>query len=96
MYGEPSNTFIMFSVLYHEELAVSLLESTLFHSDSIEAMEDKIIDLIDYAVSYLTMIIYSNDAQYEDETPEYELISISNHYELYQLLLTLCLLLEHV
>ena len=57
-HGEPTNTFILFSVLYHEEIAIALLESVMYHSDSVETMDDSIIDLIDYAVHYITMLLY--------------------------------------
>ncbi|XP_034943955.1 zinc finger MYND domain-containing protein 10 [Chelonus insularis] len=55
---ELSNTFMIYSILYHENIAVSLMENILFHSDSIESMDDSTLDLIDYAVSYLTSIIF--------------------------------------
>lgn len=63
LHGEPTNTFILFSVFYHEEMAVSLLENVLYHSDSAESMDDSIIDLIDYAVHYLTKLLYSKNTE---------------------------------
>lgn len=68
LYGEPSNTFLLFSVFYHEEMAVSLIENVLYHSDSVETMDDSIIDLIDYAVSYITMLLYSENAEPNDKS----------------------------
>ena len=56
---EPTNSFLLFSVFYHEEITISLLENVLFHCESIETMDDTVIDLIDYAVFYVTKIIYS-------------------------------------
>lgn len=55
--GEPSNTFMLFSVLYHEVILVSLLENTLFHNESAQSVDDTIIDLIDYAVQHVTMLL---------------------------------------
>lgn len=61
LHEEPANTFILFSVFYHEELAVSILENVLYHSDSVETMDDSIIDLIDYACNYITLLLYSKN-----------------------------------
>jgi hypothetical protein len=61
--GEPTNTFILFSVFYHEGISVSLLENVLYYADSTETMNDSIIDLIDYSVNYLTMLLYSNSTE---------------------------------
>lgn len=57
--NELNNTFLLYSVLYHEETAVSLLESVLYHSDSIESINDSVIDLIDYSVEYVTKLLFS-------------------------------------
>ncbi|XP_063983250.1 zinc finger MYND domain-containing protein 10 [Diachasmimorpha longicaudata] len=57
--GEPSNTFMMYSVFYHESIVVSLLENIVFHSDSVETLEDSALDLIDYTVSKVTDLIFS-------------------------------------
>ncbi|XP_020278605.1 zinc finger MYND domain-containing protein 10 isoform X2 [Pseudomyrmex gracilis] len=55
--NEPSNTFMLFSVFYHEVIAVSLLENVLFHCKSSDTMDDTIIDLIDYAVQCATVLL---------------------------------------
>lgn len=62
-YGEPENTFILFSIFYHEETAIALLENILYHSDCAESIDDTVIDLIDYAVNYITMLIYSSSTE---------------------------------
>ena len=64
MNEEPTNTFILFSVFYHEELAVSLLENVLFHSESIEIMDDCVLDLIDYAVNNITVLLYGENEDF--------------------------------
>ncbi|CAD6225380.1 GSCOCG00005649001-RA-CDS [Cotesia congregata] len=63
---EPSNTFMLYSVLYHESIAVSLLENILYHSDSVESLEDPALDLIDYAVSCITEIIFPKEQDQGD------------------------------
>ncbi|EFN80765.1 Zinc finger MYND domain-containing protein 10, partial [Harpegnathos saltator] len=55
--GEPSNTFMLFSVLYHEVVAASLLENILFHYESVQMLDDTVIDLIDYSVQRVTMLL---------------------------------------
>ncbi|XP_078052093.1 zinc finger MYND-type containing 10 [Augochlora pura] len=55
--SEPQNTFMFFTVLYHEDLAVSLLESVLFHCESTETIEDTALDLVDYAITCVYEIV---------------------------------------
>ncbi|XP_051174449.1 zinc finger MYND domain-containing protein 10 [Leptopilina boulardi] len=62
---EPSNTFILFSVFYHEELAVSLLENVLYHSETIETIDDCILDLIDYAINNITHLLFGKKQELE-------------------------------
>lgn len=55
--GEPSNTFLLFSVLYHEVVAISLLENVLFHCESARTTDDTAIDLVDYAVQRVITLL---------------------------------------
>ncbi|KAK0081213.1 hypothetical protein PV325_012561 [Microctonus aethiopoides] len=55
--GEPANTFMIYSIFYHENIAVSLMENILFHRDSLESLDDSALDLIDYAVNNITTSI---------------------------------------
>ncbi|KAG5347741.1 ZMY10 protein, partial [Acromyrmex charruanus] len=55
--GEPTNTFMLFSIFYHEVIAVSLLENILFHCESGQTLDDTVIDLIDYTVQHVTMLL---------------------------------------
>lgn len=48
---------MLFSVLYHEVILVSLLENILFHCESAQSVDDTVIDLIDYAVQHVTMLL---------------------------------------
>ncbi|XP_023319023.1 zinc finger MYND domain-containing protein 10 [Trichogramma pretiosum] len=66
LHKEPANTFILFSVFYHEDTVVSLLENVMYHSDSVETMDESVIDLIDYAVNYLTKLLYSNKKEIKE------------------------------
>lgn len=54
---DVSATFFMYTILFHESTAVSLLETVLFHESSCEALGDFVIDLIDYSVNGVTQLI---------------------------------------
>ncbi|XP_057328442.1 zinc finger MYND domain-containing protein 10 [Microplitis mediator] len=69
---EPSNTFMLYSVFYHETIAVSLMENILYHCDSVESLDDSALDLIDYAVDYITGIIFDKDPDDGDKTEQDE------------------------
>lgn len=47
---------MMFSVLYHEVIVISLLENILFHCESAQTIDNMVIDLIDYAVEHVTLL----------------------------------------
>ena len=65
MNEEPTNTFILFSIFYHEELAVSLLENVLFHFESIGTIDNCVLDLIDYAVNNITALLFGEIDDFE-------------------------------
>ncbi|XP_032689954.1 zinc finger MYND domain-containing protein 10 isoform X2 [Odontomachus brunneus] len=67
--GEPSNTFMLFSVLYHEVVAASLLENILFHCESAQTLDDTVIDLIDYAVQHVTMLLDEKSLEIYESLP---------------------------
>ncbi|XP_044735852.1 zinc finger MYND domain-containing protein 10 [Chrysoperla carnea] len=54
---EPENTFFLYSALYHEATAISLLEIVLYHADSCEVLNDVVLDLIDYVYDAITCVI---------------------------------------
>lgn len=64
---EPTNTFMLHSVFYHEGVAASLLENILFHSDSAQAVDDHVLDLIDYAVTNVTNLLYQKKEEPVEE-----------------------------
>lgn len=56
--GCPSNTtFILYTILYHEAAAISLLEMCLFHENGCLSIGDHAIDLIDYCAYAVTQLI---------------------------------------
>lgn len=63
MNGEPKNTFMLFTIFYHEDVAVSLLENVLFHCESAETMDDYVIDLVDYAVKFASFLLEVQDTE---------------------------------
>ncbi|XP_076295618.1 zinc finger MYND domain-containing protein 10-like [Lasioglossum baleicum] len=69
--SEPQNTFMLFTVFYHENLAVSLLENVLFHCESAETIDDSALDLVDYALVCIYGIVdpHSNEIYENVKTP---------------------------
>lgn len=54
---QSNANFIFYTVLYHEAMAVSLLEMCLYHEDGCEALCDSSMDLIDYCAHAVTQLI---------------------------------------
>lgn len=54
---DPNSTFILYSVLYHEGIVVSLLEILLYHENGCQALGDCAIDLIDYCTQAVVQLI---------------------------------------
>lgn len=57
---EPQETnanFILYTILYHEAMAVSLLEMCLYHENGCAALNDCSMDLIDYCAHAVTQLI---------------------------------------
>lgn len=55
--AELKNTFILFTIFYHENIVVSLLENVLFHCESAETIDDSALDLVDYAVKCVSVVL---------------------------------------
>jgi len=55
--GEPTNTFMLFSIFYHEVIVISLLENILFHCESAQTLDDTVMDLIDYTVQHIMTLL---------------------------------------
>ncbi|XP_012280645.1 zinc finger MYND domain-containing protein 10 [Orussus abietinus] len=69
--GEPSNTFILYSVFYHEQIAVSLLENILYHVEGAEAIQESVLDLIDYAVHNVITFLHSTLEDHNGDITEF-------------------------
>jgi len=54
---ETSATFFIYTVLYHELIVISLLESVCYHDSSCESLSELVVDLIDYCVYSITQLI---------------------------------------
>lgn len=53
----PSATFILYTALYHEAIAISLLELVLYHENGCVALGESAVDLIDYCAQALVQLI---------------------------------------
>lgn len=72
----PKTTFLLYSVLYHEAVAVSLLEIVLYHENGCAALGEYAIDLIDYCAQSITQLIgLVNIKHFSGERSVKELIS---------------------
>lgn len=61
-------TFLIYAVLYHEVTAVTFLETILYHPNACEALGEAAIDLVDYCVGSITVLIAtSNSRNIQDE-----------------------------
>lgn len=54
---DVKSTFILYSILYHEGAAISLLEILLYHENGCQALGDSAIDLIDYCAQAIVQLI---------------------------------------
>lgn len=67
--ANPRATFLIYTVLFHEATAISLLEIVLFHPNGCESLGETSIDLIDYCVQAVTQLIgLVNVGHFRDET----------------------------
>lgn len=66
--ADPRATFLIYTVLFHEATAISLLEIVLFHPNGCESLGEVSIDLIDYCVQAVTQLIgLVNVGHFRDE-----------------------------
>lgn len=71
---EPENTFIAYSILYHEAVSVALLELVMFHANSCEALGDAAADLLDYTHGTVSQLLVLDDCDTECRNARLELI----------------------
>lgn len=61
-------TFLIYAVLYHEVTVITFLETILYHPNACEALGETAIDLVDYCIGSITMLIAtSNSRNISDE-----------------------------
>lgn len=57
MCPDPENTFVAYSVLFHEATCVALLELVLYHPSSSESLGDYAADLLSYAYDSVAQLL---------------------------------------
>lgn len=69
MEPNPQNTFIAYSVLYHEAVCVALLELVMYHTNCAESLSDYAMDLLDYVCGLAAqlLVIDSQEAALEED-----------------------------
>lgn len=63
----PHTTLPVYFVLFHEATVVSLLETILYHKEACEAAGDSILDLTDYCLRRITLLIAMHEEEVEDK-----------------------------
>lgn len=57
MESNPENTFIAYTVLYHEAVSIALLELVLFHSGATETLGESAGDLTEYSYDAVCQLL---------------------------------------
>ncbi|KAF5290976.1 hypothetical protein FQA39_LY14507 [Lamprigera yunnana] len=72
MENDPSNTFIAYSVLYHEAVCVALLELIMYHGSTAEALGDVAADLLNYTYGTVSQLLtfVMNKEEETEKTPD--------------------------
>lgn len=68
--AQPKATFALYTVLFHEATAVSLLEGALFHANGCEALAESSLDLIDYCASAVTRLVGLVERQNSEDSED--------------------------
>lgn len=68
--ANSSSTFILYSILYHEAIAVSLLEMLLYHENGCAALGDVSMDLIDYCAQAVIHLIGLTHLKRIEDAPD--------------------------
>lgn len=63
-----NSTFVFYTILYHEAVAISLMEIILYHENGCQALGDIAIDLIDYCVQSIVQLIGLTHLKHVQET----------------------------
>lgn len=64
--SNPSATFILYTAMYHEATAISLLELVLYHENGCVSMGENALDLIDYCAQAIIQLIGLVNNRYID------------------------------
>ncbi|KAI4468940.1 zinc finger mynd domain containing protein 10 [Holotrichia oblita] len=64
---DPENTFVAYSILFHEATSVALLELVLYHPSSSESLGDYAADLLSYAYDAVAQLLVT---KHSDEIGE--------------------------
>ncbi|RZC36596.1 zinc finger MYND domain-containing protein 10 -like [Asbolus verrucosus] len=71
---DPKNTFMAYSVLYHEAVCVALLELVMYHANCCDTLGDAAADLLDYACGIASRLLSAEQSDVEiGETGKKEL-----------------------
>lgn len=76
--SDANSTFILYSILYHEAIAISLLEILLYHENGCQALGDFAIDLIDYCAQAIVQLIALTHLNHVHETVDPKKVQIEN------------------
>lgn len=79
----PKATFLIYGVLYHEAVSISLLEIVLYHESGCLALGECAIELIDYCAQAITQLIgLVNIKHFREERPATDLMKESTKEEI--------------
>lgn len=79
--AQPTATFALYTVLFHEATALSLIEATLFHQSGCQALNETAIDLIDYCAQAVVQLIGLSAAEQDtaENDDEYDENTVKSH-----------------
>lgn len=75
---DAKSTFVLYSILYHEGVVVSLLEILLYHENGCQALGDAAIDLIDYCTQAIVQLIGLKHLKHVHENVDSKQLSAEN------------------
>lgn len=58
---ESSTSFSLYTVLFHEAICINLIETILYHSESVQLLEDDVLDLIDYCQRSIQQLVINTE-----------------------------------
>lgn len=70
----PPNTFLVYTILYHEAVAVALLENVMFHANCCDALGDTAADLLEYSCNAASQLLAPRQSIEEVQEASKELL----------------------